>query len=541
MTKNPISIFLFNFIAVILTAILVYTATYQVSAQESGQDFYFPLFTHYEQPLTSNSYYMITVDSTFLYDLGCELGARDQSTEGTQDSVAVLDFSYPICDADTGFGADLFGYGPVGLVDIQNAVKSFASGYYTCTGSDDDSNLVIGVGTNNKATSCDTEEKAAEHGAAWAEMINAINQWAVTEGIFQQVQAYGASDIEVGWNTPSWSRAWVDGYDVVNEYPLIHFGDAAGCPYLEDSTSTTCGAGWTMEDVWYVSWGSNTSLPLPLIYLTNGIHAQQWTHLSRYSVSQHGSSMEFTGVFTQWQACEQWGCNGTDNTPFDAYDQLFSELAKYPSTAQELDWKTDIRWILSSEVSRSVVSSDEKTNESQTLSIQDEIEQLQTTLHEAGLSLQMQISLEEKLTIFEEMSQKTVISQQNAALKASPSSSSLSASSDPPFITGIRPGGIIAGLPYGVTISNTWQTVTENGYLQIAAGTTAEDPSRGALYALLTSFDKLESQAALILAPDNGGSLTIIEDLQSDLLVESENGTTYILDLATFSLNSKNN
>jgi len=147
MTKKPISISLFIFIVVILTAILVYTATYQVSAQELGQDFYFPLFTHYEQPLTSNSYYMITVDSTFLYDLGCELGARDQSAEGTQDSVAVLDFSYPICDTDTGFGADLFGYGPVGLGDIQNAVKSFASGYYTCTGSDDDSNLVIGVGT----------------------------------------------------------------------------------------------------------------------------------------------------------------------------------------------------------------------------------------------------------------------------------------------------------------------------------------------------------------------------------------------------------
>lgn len=540
MKKKPISIILFFVTITALVAVGVNTTAYQVSAQ-NGQEIYFPFITNYEQPLASNSYYMITVDSDFLYDLGCELGTRDQEEEGTQDSVAVLDFSYPICDTEVGYGADLFGYGPVGLSDIASAVQSFATGYYTCTGSDNDSNLVIGVGTNNKDTSCNSEAKATAHGAAWAEMVNELNQWAVDEGIFQQVQVYGASDIEVGWNTPSWSRAWVDGYDQVNDYPLIHFGDAAGCPYLEGSTSTTCGAGWTLEDVWYVSWGAGPSLPLPLIYLTNGVHAQQWANLSRYSVSEHGSAMGFTGVFTQWQACEQWGCNGTDNTPFEAYDQLYTELAKYASTAQDLDWKTDIRWLLSSELSRSAVSSESTASGSTTIAVQDEIEQLQTTLESSQLSTQMENSLEEKLELFENIALQIEVSGQNAASKTSRTSLTLDESADPEFSTGIIQGGMIAGLPYGVTINNTWQTVTEEGYLQVAAGSAENDQTQGALYILLTSFDKTDSQSTLILAPENCGSLTIVEDLETGLMIQSDDGSSFMLDLATFSLNSLEN
>ena len=533
MFKKPFPLILSVILTIILIATVATDAINQVNAQELS-DHYFPLFTHYEQPLTSNSYYMITVDSDFLYDLGCELGTRDQLTEGTQDSVAVLDFSYPVCDTEVEYGAELFNYGPVGLSDIQTAVQSFASGYYICTGSDDDSNLVIGVGTNNKATSCDTEQNAVNHAAAWAAMVNSINGWATTQGIFQQVQIYGASDIEVGWNTPSWSRAWVDSYGDVSNYPLIHFGDAAGCPYVEGSTSTTCGAGWTMEDVWYVSWGSGTSLPLPLIYLTNGIHAQQWANLSRYSVSEHGSPMDFTGVFTQSQACEQWSCSGTDNSPYEAYEQMRSELAKYPATKQELDWKTDIRWILSSELDRSAAASETTSDSSKSLFVQEDIELLESYLESTQLSTTMENSLEEKLQLFETIAINIEVSRQHAAPKTPNTTSSQSESTDPEFRTGIQPGGMVAGLPYGVTIINTWQTITDSGYLQVAAGTAENDSSRGALYILQTSFEKTETQTTLVFAPETFGPLTIVEERESGLLVQTEEGAVLMFDLATF-------
>jgi len=402
---------------ILFSAALNAISTNIVSAQ-GDSDFYIPIVSHSNQPLTSNSYYMTTADEDFLYELGCELGNRDQVTPGTQDSVAVLDFSYPICDPELGFGADLFIFEPVPLNEIEAAVKQFASGYYTCTGIDHQSNLVIGVGTNNKSTSCDNEEKAASHGAAWAEMVNRLNQLMIDEGIFHQVQAYGASDIEVGWGTPEWSHAWVDGYDEANQYPLLHFGDAAGCPSSESSTSTSCGLNWTMEDVWYVSWGAPPSLPLPLIYRTDGIQAKQWAHLSRYSVNQHSTRMEFTGVFTQSQACEQAGtCESTDNKPYQAYRQLSSELNKYPETAMELMWKTDIRWILSNEFSKSVITTDINQNDQYTSPYETVIEQFQMALNNPDLSPLMQASLNEKLQSFKRISRLTNESRLNPAKK----------------------------------------------------------------------------------------------------------------------------
>jgi hypothetical protein len=340
----------------------------------------------------------------------------------------------------------------------------------------------------------------------------------------------------VGWNSPEWSRAWLEGYDQINQYPLIHFGDAAGCPYSEDSTSTSCGAGWLMEDVWYVSWGAPASLPLPLIYRTDGIQAQQWAHLSRYSVSEHGSAMGFTGVFTQSQACEQWGCNGTDNTPSQAYEQMKAELDKYPSTAQELRWKTDIRWILSSEISRSGTIDSLDEYKPSLHPIMDEIEQLQSTLQNRSLNPLMQNSLEEKLQLLEAMSLNIEASKQIAAPKTINFFSPMMESPDPAFKTGILPIGMIAGLPYSVTINNTWQTLTDEGYLQIAAGSSTEDPNQGTLYILITSWNKTKTKTFEISAPENSGLFEIIKEGESGLIIQADDGSTFILDLETFSL-----
>ena len=505
------------------------SAPQTVAAQEDEKTF-IPLFTNSREPLYSTSYYMITVDPAFTYDLGCELGSRDQGAPGTQDSVVVLDFSYPVCNADESYGAELFGFGPVPLTEIETAARSFAEGYYQCTGSDNDSNLVLGIGTNNKPTSCDSTAKLTAHGAAWAEMVNQVNQSLLASNMLQQVQAYGASDIELGWNSPTQSKAWLTGYGSLADAPLIHFGDAAGCPY-EDRPTLDCGTSafpeWTSEDVWYVSWGFPPSLPLPLIYLTSGVHAQQWAFLSQYAVANHGARMDFTGVFTQSQACEQWGCTTTDNTPSEAYWQLYNELNKYPETAQELDWKTDIRWILREEAYPEIYGAGSAVAYALPESLDDLLTELSTTVQSPETSREAEDLLAGKLTLLTGLAEKMQAAAANPAPKGQGYVGLPAGTGETTFIEGILPGGAIAGLPYGATITTVWQTRTDIGYLQIAAGASPDHPGQGALFIQHTAWDKASASSHLVLTAEESGSLTILESTPNGLLLQSETGAQY--------------
>jgi hypothetical protein len=387
--------------------------------------YYFPIIQNNKNIPASTSYYLPTTEVTFLFNLGCAQGLHDLSNPGVQDSVAVLDFSYPVYSPELGFGAALFedAYSytePASIAAIEAAVKGFAQGYYECSGADTRSNLVIGVGTNNKGTSIKTNDMAAAHGAAWSTMVSNINQWALNEGIFHQVQTYGASNIEVGWNSPEWTRAWISGFEQNGENFMLHFGDASGCPY-EDYPNWACNNNWELEDLWYVSWGAPSALPLPLIYLNNGVHAKQWAFVSQYSIAQHGGRMDFTGVFTQFQYCEQWRdapwstCDRTDNTPEEAYFQLINELNKYPSTAQELRWKTDIRWVFEDEVLQSGLPVDQIGDV--THPIYHEIEQIEGMIDSPDLSKDLQTSLQLKLNIAESIASMVEKSRQNPAPK----------------------------------------------------------------------------------------------------------------------------
>jgi len=386
---------------------------------------YFPIIQNEKDIQASTSYYLPTTDAGLLYNLGCEHGQQDLLEPGTQDGVAVLNFSYPVYTPELGFGAALFedAYSytePASIAAIEAGVRKFAEGYYQCSGNDTHSNLVIGVGTNNKALSITSKEMTTAHGAAWSAMVSNINSWAAKEGIFHQVQAYGASNMEVGWNTPDLTRAWLSGFEQNGENFMLHFGDASGCPY-EDNPHWQCNNYWDLEDLWYVSWGASSALPLPLIYLNNGVHAKQWAYLSQYSVAEHGYRMDFTGVFTQYQYCEQWGgavwstCERTDNTPEEAYLQLKTELNKYPATAQNLRWKTDIRWVFEDEVTQLDAIKDDSWDTHHP--IYHQIARLRSGLESPNVSTPLQSSLQSKLKISESIAAMIEASRQNPAPK----------------------------------------------------------------------------------------------------------------------------
>ena len=543
--KNIKVSFLIVLLAALLIGILSSDVIFSTSPAYGQQPFinYFPLFFNQTHTPASPSYYMTTLNGGFIYNLGCELGTRDKHQSGVQDNVVVLAFGYPRCFEGGGYGANLFGYGPATLEDIQTAIKHLAAGYYICTGNDNDSNLVIGVGTSNYrggTDPCETESKAATHGMAWSGMVRQINQWLLAQGIFHQVQAFGANDIELGWNSPTWSRAWLAGFEGVSGNLMLHFGDAAGCPY-EDKPHWSCGTSsfpqWTVEDVWFVSYGSPSALPLPLIYLTTGVHAKQWAYLSQYSVLQHGYRMDFTGVFTQWSACQQFGnCAFIDNTPEQAYQQLSYELSKFPATAQYLRWKSDIRWILQSELTDAGITQDDIPNAQTAHPLQRDATALASALETPDLSSTLNTSFEIKQMTFQSMADMAAISKSNPAPKNAPLPLPLPRSGDPVFQSGIFQNGEFMGRPYGVDISNVWQAQTEIGYLQVAAGVSPEDAQRGAVYLVLASPDRLTFQSELVLAPEGCDILSITSEGEHQLYLQSDNGCQLMLDLRDFQL-----
>lgn len=317
-------------------------------APELTPRIFLPLVPDKPPPPYTTSHYMKTVDSWTLSVMGCQVGIRDAELSGRQDSLLFLDFGSPWVELngpgeeDDLYGVYLFSGGTVPTSDLAGAVQNFAWGYYSCLGEDRDSHLTIAVGTNNWQGG----DVTPDHGRAWALMVNDINQWLIDNGYFAQVGVGGGGDIEVGWNTPEKSRAWVDGYDSANAWPLYFFGDAAGCP-PSGSCGTSSFPSWTQEDVWYVSWGAPPSVPLPLIYANSGIHARQWYQLSLYGYNNQDGRMNFGGAVTQYQACQQRPsslCQLLDNTPPEGWSQLWETLNVDARTAQELLWSTDFRW-----------------------------------------------------------------------------------------------------------------------------------------------------------------------------------------------------
>lgn len=291
---------------------------------------------------------METVNTEMLFDLGCQLGYRDRDLSGQQDSVVILDFDHPTYTSGV-YGANLFGFGPVSTNAVAAAVRFFGVGYYSCVNPDRASTLVIAVGTNNCNPTICPEGAASgryyDHGAAWAVMVNEIGSYFVANGYYPQVRAYGASDMEVGWNDYYTTRQWVDGYDSINNWPMYNFGDAQGCPQVRTGQNSPCDNDWYQYTIWYISGrgGLNSSSPLPLIYDNDGVNGKQWYSLSAYGFDIQNGRLNIQGAVTQYLACSQRLCDpALDNTPQEGYLDLYSALNYDPDTGQLLKWSTDM-------------------------------------------------------------------------------------------------------------------------------------------------------------------------------------------------------
>jgi hypothetical protein len=285
-------------------------------------------------PPIALSRYLKTTSTSRLNRLGCSEG---QHLKGKDDdgAIVVLAFGRPRTRGGRS-GVSLFGRGFRSPKAVRLAAQAYGDGYTRCSGSKAPT-LHVAIGTSNFGPAV-----GFGHGVAWGSMVNDANAWARDQGIHRRVQFAGANDIELAWNTPGRTRAWIRGYQSVAESPYYDYGDAGGCP----PAGSSCVGGWTLEDLWYAAWGARLALPLPEIYTPSGSQARQWANLSRYAYRHHGSRIHIMGVLAQHTACAQSSdsCWGMNNKPRRAWWQLHNLLNGNPNTAQRLPWLSDISW-----------------------------------------------------------------------------------------------------------------------------------------------------------------------------------------------------
>ncbi len=325
-----------------------------------------------------------------LYAFGWQRGGCDGSpTPAYPNSFLILAFGRPwdnhtLTSAASVYGVALY---PVGTVNVkldtvERSLRKFIQGYYECVSQINPSaSLTLGVGINSHQAA---DWLTFEHGRRWAQMIANLNAYIQIPPTWEHtITVAGAADFEPD---PDWSpsapvRQWVAGYASVFDSQYYFYGACSGCPaptqdasgnYVANYTPVLVqDSDWTMDDVWYLSYGARPALPMPEIYETSGAHGRQWQNMADYAATCNiipgttlqcepqrqgfNRNMYFYGAMTQYQACldklEEPQPQPCDprlmNPPGAGWQQLWQALndPNTPRTHQNgLRWSTDISW-----------------------------------------------------------------------------------------------------------------------------------------------------------------------------------------------------
>jgi len=214
-------------------------------------------------------------------------------------------------------------------------------------------------------------ETTFAHGAAWARMVRDVNVWAADcsaptpEHCFRsKILVQGANDMELAWEQPTNSASWADGYSSEGSSFYYNFGAADGCPTLgaqgsgdqncrpraqscrivdADLICTDIIVNWKQSQVSYVAWDNPVAMPVPQIYGTNGVNANQWQRISRqHALTHDGEPIQFPAPLSQRRACLQGGSGDAPscNTADQSWNQLFDFMWSDETTfTDELSWR----------------------------------------------------------------------------------------------------------------------------------------------------------------------------------------------------------
>ncbi len=292
-------------------------------------------------------------------DLGFWLGNRGEPT-----GLVLLNFLRQ--DYTNGEGTFLWTDGPTSIDTDKQIAISFMQGYAAAQ-----SNLpvTIALGTTNFDDSSVEGRTYSLAGQDWAQFVLSVVAAAndPQNGIRGDFIVDGAVDMEQDWNTAANSRAWVRGYGGVSGAPpLYNFGTCEGCNAgFSYMTSCAYHAGqycnipsagiilnnsWSVDDVYYVSYGNSIAQPLPEIY--GDVFAREWAYVALYGTANdpqrvpdaHG--FVFAGELTQCVA--DLGPNAPDGLgypPSKGFGAVWNWLFNQPWAPyiiQAPRWSTDI-------------------------------------------------------------------------------------------------------------------------------------------------------------------------------------------------------
>lgn len=243
--------------------------------------------------------------------------------------VIVLAFGRQTATGTSGFGM------AIPFSDMKLVATAWAAGLARCARGP----WELALGTSNSGGVTPTSGFFA--GVAWAQMINEVRTVADPRVIIS-----AANDLEPGWGPPGQARAWVDGYVRTTSARMWNFGSADACPQY-DINDLTCGNGWTVDDVlWVSSHAGPNVVALPQIHTLSGSQARQWALLMARA-RQIGIELRIMGPKVQSAACAQRvnGCGPTGLTAWNAWQQLRSAIDAISSIrGTPLAAPADIRW-----------------------------------------------------------------------------------------------------------------------------------------------------------------------------------------------------
>ncbi|MFC7394805.1 hypothetical protein [Scopulibacillus cellulosilyticus] len=472
-------------------------------------------------PPSSKSYYMNTVDTDTLYNMGYQKGQEDNQTPGTQNSIIILDFGSQTKSSDS--GPSLFGGPDASIKEVENAVEAYSKGYWKGTGSDNKSTIHLVVGTNNSS------QETYSNGKAWAEMVNDIASYNTDHSYSDQVILDGGNDMEPNFNSVSATKDWVDGYASAYRYFLYNYGSADGCPAEENPTGSgngTCSNDWTQDDIYQISWGAAPTLAIPEIYNESGTTARQWQNISKYA-AKHYKGMQLKGALTQDGACTQSGNSciaGTDNKPDQGWQQLYDQLNKDPDTQQsELPYSTDITW-----------RNDEPSAQSQDTAVKS------ASAGEPSYSEQSSdIPLPPvKQAIVNRHLKDMQQAINNHRLKSLVKSIPDIIQHDKKWTTKIL-SHIDDPLNYHqINFTNGWRGTGQNGqskgkYSTVEAGALKNDPKQGVIVVHQLNDKRILMNEKVIKTPGKHGAVKVLDQQGNNLILKAKDGYKWIFDTVT--------
>lgn len=150
----------------------------------------------------------------------------------------------------------------------------------------------------------------AKSGAAFKNMVNSISTNALVNNVCAGI------DAEMDYNTPTLTRAWVDGFSSAGTSEILYnFGDHAGrTDDFSSETDPVFNNGWKASDIHYVSYGNSCSFVVPQIYVEG--MAKQWTYQKKWEY------LSFSGVMST----NDWTSSGDFYKNQESYNTLTTWL-----------------------------------------------------------------------------------------------------------------------------------------------------------------------------------------------------------------------